>query len=73
METNSYKRQGQMNTLQSYFYTEIIFEMKHLLADDDFKMIVIDSCKYLLQTNKIKIYGCVIMPNHTCLPVGKSI
>lgn len=61
---NPYKRQGQMDTLQSYFYTDSIFEMKHLLADDNLKMIIIDSWKYLVQTNKIKIYGFVIMPNH---------
>ena len=56
--------QGQMDTLQSYYYTDSIFKMKHLLADDNIKKIIIDSWKYLVQTNKIIIYGFVIMPNH---------
>ena len=64
MEINPHKRQRQMDTLQSYYYTDSIFEMKHLFADDDIKMIVIDSWKYLVQTNNIIIYGFVIMPTH---------
>ncbi len=64
MELNPYRRQGQMDTLQSYFYTDSIFEFKHLLSDDNLKMIIIDSWKYLVNNNKIKIYAFVIMPNH---------
>jgi hypothetical protein len=29
MEFNPYQRQGQMDHLQSYFYTDSIFEHKH--------------------------------------------
>ena len=64
MEINPYKRQGQMDTLQSYYYTDSIFGMKHLLVNDNIKMIIINSWKYFVQTNKIIIYGFVIMPNH---------
>ena len=64
MEYNPYKRQGQMDYLQSYFYTDAIFEHNHLLSNDDFKMVVINSWKYLVDNGKIKIYGYVIMPNH---------
>ena len=64
MDYNPYKRQGQMDYLQSYFYTDTIVGHKHLLADDKFKMTAIDSWKYLIDNNKIKIYGYVIMPNH---------
>ena len=53
-----------MDTLQSYFYTDSIYGFKHLLADDNLKMIIIDSWRYLIELNKIKIYGFVIMPNH---------
>ncbi len=56
MEVNSYKRQGQMDSLQSYFYTDSIFEMKHLPADENLKIIIIDFWKYLIKTNKINIY-----------------
>ena len=64
MDYNPYQRQGQMDYLQSYFYTDTIFGHKHLLADDRLKMVIIDSWKYLVDNNKIKIYGYVIMPNH---------
>ena len=64
MEYNPYKRQGQMDFLQSYFYTDTIVGHKHLLSDDNFKQVVIDSWKYLVDKEKIKIYGYVIMPNH---------
>ncbi len=64
METNPYRRQGQMDTLQSYFYTDSIFEFKYLLSDDNLKMIIIDSWRYLVNANKITIYAFVIMPNH---------
>ena len=64
MNININKRQGQMDYLNSYFYTDTIFEFKHLLADDSLKMIVINSWKHLIEQGKIKIYGYVIMPNH---------
>jgi putative transposase len=64
MNNNPYKRQGQMGHLQSYFYTDTICGHKHLLADDTFKMVIINSWKYLVETKKIKIYAFVIMPNH---------
>lgn len=53
-----------MDFLQSYFYTDTIFGFRNLLADDNLKMIIIDSWKYLVECNKIKIYAYVIMPNH---------
>lgn len=64
MNYNPYKRQGQMGHLQSYFYTDTIYEHKHLLSDDEMKMVVINSWKYLVENKKIKIYAFVIMPNH---------
>ena len=64
MIANPYSRQGQMNFLQSYFYTDTIHNFQSLLHNDDMKMIIIDSWKYLVDRNKIKIYGYVILPNH---------
>ena len=64
MIINPHQRQGQMNFLQSYFYTDTIYGFKHLLADDNFKALIIDSWKYLVHAGKVKIYGFVIMPNH---------
>ena len=58
------QRQGQMDFLQSYFYTDTIYGFKNLLAHDSFKLTIINSWKYLVENSKIKIYGYVIMPNH---------
>ena len=60
----SHARQGQMETSLCYFYTDTIHGFKHLLTDDVFKMICIDSWKYLRAKGLIDIYGYVIMPNH---------
>ncbi|MCX2582915.1 transposase [Pedobacter sp. MR22-3] len=59
-----HKRQGQMDYNYPYFYTDTICHFDHLLADDHFKMIVINSLQYLTQQKLIEIYGYVIMPNH---------
>ena len=64
MHYNPHKRQGQMDYLQAFFYTDTIAGHKHLLANDDFKMMVIESWKYLIAKKKIKIYAFVMMPNH---------
>jgi len=47
-----------------YFYTDTINQFRHLLADDNLKMTVINSLQYLVTNNLVKIYGYVIMPNH---------
>jgi putative transposase len=52
----------ELNTV--YFYTVAILDWEHLLAPDKFKQIVLDSLVYLVDKNKIKVYGFVIMPNH---------
>jgi REP element-mobilizing transposase RayT len=65
MELNTFhKRQGQMLTHQAYFYTDTIFQFKHLLADDNLKLIIINSLKYLVDQKLAEIFGYVIMPNH---------
>ena len=65
MELNTFhRRQGQMLNRQAYFYTDTIFEFKHLLADDNLKLIIINSLKYLVDNKLAEIFGYVIMPNH---------
>ncbi len=59
-----HKRQGQVETNFCYFYTDTIFEFKHLLEDDDLKMVVISSLQYLTNKGLVTLYGFVIMPNH---------
>ena len=53
-----------MDLAMCYFYTDTINEFKPLLNDDALKMVCINSWKYLVDKNLIKIYGYVIMPNH---------
>ena len=36
----------------------------HLLEEERFKDLIIDSLNYLTDLNKINVYGFVIMPNH---------
>lgn len=48
----------------TYFYTASIHNFKHILAKDSFKMIVINSLKYLVNNKLATIYAYVIMPNH---------
>ncbi len=57
-------RQNHMGLYSTYFYTETIQNFSNLLANDNLKMIVIDSLKYLVKNELIKLYGYVIMPNH---------
>ena len=47
-----------------YFYTVAITDWIPLLQTDRFKQIVLDSLIHLVDKQKIKVYGFVIMPNH---------
>lgn len=47
-----------------YFYTATIVEWKHLLKEDEYKEIIIQTLKYLSEQQVIKVYAFVIMPNH---------
>ena len=47
-----------------YFFTATINNWMKLLDSNETKQIVIDSLKYLSDTEKNNIYGFVIMPNH---------
>ncbi len=47
-----------------YFWTSTIKEWRHLLKEDIFKNMILESWKELKKRKKILIYGFVIMPNH---------
>jgi len=47
-----------------YFWTSTIIEWKHLLKQEKYKQVVLDSFKVLVDKELVKIYGFVIMPNH---------
>ena len=46
------------------FFTATIQEWKHLLKEDKYKNIIVDSFKFLVQEDSVTINGFVIMPNH---------
>ncbi|MDZ7649519.1 MAG: transposase [Cytophagales bacterium] len=47
-----------------YFWTDTIKQWNKLLEEDSFKNIIVDCWRNLIDRNKIRIYGFVIMPNH---------
>jgi len=51
-------------TYHAQFYTATILEWKHLLKDDRYKDIIIDSLAFMVKQGWIIIYAFVIMPNH---------
>ncbi len=60
--------------IDTYFFTATINSWQHLLGDDAFKWIIIDSLKYCVMHNRIILHGFVIMPNHIhlLLTLGKE-
>ena len=46
------------------FFTATIIEWKKLLAPDKYKDIIIDSLRFLVNENRIKLNAFVIMQNH---------
>lgn len=46
------------------FFTASILHWKSLLKPDKYKELIINSFDFLVQENRAKIYGFVIMPNH---------
>ncbi len=48
----------------SQFFTATIQEWKHLLKEDIYKNIIIDTLKFLVKENKVTINGFVLMSNH---------
>ena len=57
-------RNSKMFLNEVYFWTDTIKDWHCLLLVDEFKQIVIDSLRNLVERDKIVIYGFVIMPNH---------
>ena len=51
----------------SEFFTATILNWQKLLQDDFFKQIMIDSLRWLVEENRCRIYGFVVMPNHVHL------
>ena len=58
------KRKSHIDEGEIYFWTATIDSWKHLLADDRYKDVIINSWQYLTDHNKIDVFAFVIMPNH---------
>jgi len=46
------------------FFTATILDWKHLLGNDKYKDIIVNSLRYLVNEKRISLYGFVIMSNH---------
>ncbi len=46
------------------FFTATILNWNKLLAEDKFKMTIVESLQYLVNESRIKLYAYVLMPNH---------
>ena len=55
---------SQIITEYPQFFTATIIEWKKLLAPDKYKDIIIDSLRFLVNENRIKLNAFVIMQNH---------
>lgn len=57
-------RKSHQSLNDAYFWTSVIKDWKHLLMEDEMKMIIMESFQWLVQHELVDIYGYVIMPNH---------
>ncbi|MBF9254227.1 transposase [Pontibacter sp. 172403-2] len=46
------------------FFTATILDWKHLLKPDKYKDIILSSLRFLVENERVQVYGFVIMPNH---------
>ena len=47
-----------------FFFTATVLNWKHILKPDKYKDIIIESFKFLVNKNCVRIFAFVIMPNH---------
>jgi REP element-mobilizing transposase RayT len=64
MEIFTKPRNSVMNFNEVYFWTATLSKWRHLLAEDKYKQVIVDSLNYLSERDKIKVCAFVIMPNH---------
>lgn len=73
-----YRRKSTIDAGELYFWTATINGWKHLLEEDSYKQVIVDSLAYLSAARTIEVYAFVIMPNHlhliwrTLAPNGKE-
>jgi REP element-mobilizing transposase RayT len=47
-----------------HFFTATILEWKHLLQEDKYKQLILNSLLFLAKHGRVKVYGFIIMINH---------
>ncbi|MBK8381778.1 MAG: transposase [Ignavibacteria bacterium] len=47
-----------------FFFTATVLNWKHILKPDKYKDIIIESFKFLVNKNRVRIFAFVIMSNH---------
>jgi putative transposase len=57
-------RNSNMEIGEVYFWTSTVVSWKKLFETDDYKNILLNSLKNLIERECIAVYGFVIMPNH---------
>ncbi len=58
------KRYSRLELNEVYFWTDTIKDWKHLLKQDKYKVIILQTWRELVKRELIKVYAFVIMPNH---------
>ena len=58
-----------------FFFTPTVLNWKHLLKFDKYKEIIIESFKFLVKAERVRIFAFVIMPNHfhTVWKINKNL
>lgn len=51
-------------TIWPQFFTATILNWKHLLKDDEYKDIIIDCLKFLIDDKRIEVNAFIIISNH---------
>lgn len=59
-----HKRKSYIEKNEIYFWTAAINQWQHLLAQDEYKNVLIASLQHLTDTGKIDVFAFIIMPNH---------
>ena len=57
-------RNSKMELGEVYYWTNTIKDWKHLLKQDKYKLLIINTLKELVDKKLIAVYAFVIMPNH---------
>jgi REP element-mobilizing transposase RayT len=60
----SWRKNAHSRKNRSHLFTATILEWKRLLKHDKYKDIIVDSPRFLVEDERIYLYGFVIMDNH---------